>query len=296
MSNSSESNQTPYDTFMKHSGLDAPIPLAQFALEYMGMKGQVLNAQWVQTEFKNHIDFQSDLVLKVEVKTVTGKIEKHILNIEFQRTNVADYKYTMLLYRAMLMHKYKTESVLSVVIYCGDSPCTMDFAFTHADLPFKVHLIDLCTTDVEPLLSNASLYVRLYAIFNLTLGQADLSARIAEAIVNYHTQYPDYDIKPVMDHLLSICTRTKMSLYMELEAMLKKMGVPGVDYKQSFAYVEGEESGEIKGEVKGEIKKAVKDALKLIQKECWTIEKVIDVLELSEAEVTALRQALKYKT
>jgi hypothetical protein len=33
------------------------------------------------------------------------------------------------------------------------------------------------------------------------------------------------------------------------------MGVPGVDYKQSFAYVEGEESGEIKGEVKGEVKK-----------------------------------------
>jgi hypothetical protein len=236
-------NTSPFDTYMKHAGYEAPLPLSQLVQNYVGVRGIIKNARWVQTEIKNFLDFKTDLVLELEIEIAPRIIVKHYLHIEFQRTNVSNYKYTMLIYRSLLMAKYETENISSVVIYCGDSPCTMDFSFTNAELPFVCHLIDLCTIDVAPMLASDSIYIRLFAIFNTTLAKGQLAQTVASAMAAYCHQHPECDLKQVMDHTLSICSRTKMSLYMEIESALKNKGMLVFDYRQSFAYEEGLEVG-----------------------------------------------------
>jgi hypothetical protein len=286
MSDQSE-NSTPFDTFMKHTGFVDPMPLAQLLLPHLLVKGQIQSARWVQSDIKHFVDFQTDLVLELKIETAPKTIVEHYLHIEFQRTYVKGYKFKVHTYRALLMDKYETENITSFVIYCGDSPCTIDFAFINPELPFKCHLYDLCTTDLSPLLSNDSIYVRLFAIFNTTLDKPVLAHQVASAIAAYCRQHPDTDLKQIMERTLSICSRTKMSLYMEIEALLKQKEMLAFDYRQSFAYEDGHEEGETE--------KAVNVALKLMQKKGWTVAEVADVLELSEAELAALRAALEAK-
>jgi hypothetical protein len=70
---------------------------------------------------------------------------------------------------------------------------------------------------------------------------------------------------------------------MEIEALLKQKEMLAFDYRQSFAYEDGE------------TEKAVSVALKLMQKKGWTVEEVAEVLELNEGELAALRAALDLK-
>jgi hypothetical protein len=282
-------NPTPYDTYMKHSSFTAPMPLAQLALDLIGEKGTVQSAKWVQTDIKAYMDFETDLVLEIEILTALGKILLKRLHIEFQRTFVAGYKFNMLCYRALLMKKYQTEDIISVVIYCGDNPCTMDFDFTDPSLQFRCHVIDLNVADVAPILTSDSIYIRLFAIFNQTLQEEELAHQIALAMANYHQQHPEFDFNPFLDQVLSICSTAKESLYMEIKSLISTMGLPGFDYEQSFAYIKGDKNGEAKGEAKGR----VKDALKLMEKKGWSIDEVVDVLELNAAELEALQQALR---
>jgi hypothetical protein len=264
------SNPQSKDRFFKVATASNPNQMAQFIGQQLGLR--VRHAELVNTDFKQYIDRQADIVLKVY--TEEDGDEPVLIHIEYQTTNEPFFYCRMGIYRFMLIQSTGIERIHSVVVYAGSQPCQLDLATNQKGLNFAVNLIDLTQFDLSEILTNDSIFVRLFAIFNQTLPRLDIAEQLAKAIVDYTARHLDMKGKTIMDIFFSICNKNDKDFYMDVKSYLHKAGLPIGDFRDSFVYIEGMEVGEIKT--------AIRNGVALIRNKSFTVPEVIQTLEMND--------------
>jgi hypothetical protein len=266
------------DRLMKTAAQRTTMALAQLVGEKLGLK--VVRAELVNAEFKHYFDKHADTVIKVYLENDPNK--PHYFHIEYQTTNEPEFYCNMGIYRFMLIKSTKNTNISSLVVYCGSSPCQLEVSLDSKGLTIDCELIDLTFFDLEEILTNESIYVRLFAIFNQSLPKVELAERLAAAIVDYCAHNDDMSGTNIVSIFKSLCTQKERPFYMDVRAFITQMGLPIGDIRDSIAYED--EILEAKAEAK------IESGLSLLQETSLRVSEIIQILKMDEHTAELFRQ------
>lgn len=111
--------------------------------------------EWVNVELTQTVAPRADLVARLE--------NGELFQIEFQSGNDAAMPARMLLYYALLLHRYG-QPPRQILLYVGRGPLRMESALDHPNLHYRYTAVDVRTFPAETLLESDSLGDVLLAI------------------------------------------------------------------------------------------------------------------------------------
>jgi hypothetical protein len=269
------------DRFLKTAAQRTTEALAKLIGQKLGKN--VTSAELVNGEFKHFFDKHADVVIKVFLDNDLDN--PHLIHLEYQTTNKPLYYCNMGIYRFLLILNTEITSISSVVVYCGSSPCQLELMLNSDGLTIDCHLIDLTDFDLEEILTNESIYVRLFAIFNQSLPKVELAERLAAAIVDYCAHNDDMSGTNIVSLFKSLCTKKERPFYMDVRAFINQMGLPIGDIRESIAY----EDEILEAKAEGKVETKIELGLSFLQETSYTLPEIIQILKMDEQTAEMFR-------
>jgi predicted transposase/invertase (TIGR01784 family) len=213
-----------------------------------------------------------------------------ILHIELQTGDEMKMLARLLLYRAILYHKYGL-AVHQIVIFLGEKPSLMETILEQNNLMFKFTLVNMCELDSHIFLNGNTPEEVVMAIL------ADFKGENTETVIlKILTRLKELSSSP-----LSFSKYTKQlhvlsnlrNLQLEIIKNLNHMPI-SVDFSNDPLYIEGIEKGIEKGLQKGALKTAEEAVVRMLQRG-YSMEQITDVLNVTVSFVLDVQKKLKKK-
>jgi hypothetical protein len=169
--------------------------------------------------------YEVDALFKAQVKLPNGTIIETCINVEFQHSNDPKMAKRVYDYRDAIKEVHKVGVVLPIVVYTGESRCTMNLKDNDDpfhSFPHHIPLVDITQMEAEQFSANDSVWVRFFAIFSHRFNPDALAQFLKACLLHVKNTQGMSEMKRIYKLLESVITDTNLEAMRTLEEIYRE--------------------------------------------------------------------------